>query len=196
MSRPPPVIRRSGWKTCSASWPSTTSGPQFRRAGRPVTTPTTSRRCSVTGKPIGSSVRANTTTNRVRRHDAEHDADAAGGESALATRIVGEAPPAPARPPRPAGDLSAAAAEDVVSAVGGAFAGRNRNTLADYRHGMRRLLETLQQHPGGTWQERWEAAGLNEPGHPVGDLAGDDPKWAGPAPDGGGQRLLPEADPA
>jgi hypothetical protein len=121
----------------------------------------------------------NTTTNRVRRHGAEHDADVSAGESALATRIVAETPPAQARPPRPSGELSAATPEDVVIAVGEAFAGRNRNTLADYRHGMRRLLEILQQHPGGTWQERWEAAGLNEPGHPVGDLAGDDPKWRG-----------------
>src|SRR6266700_1453925 len=172
MSRPPPATRRSGWKTCSASWPSTTSGPPSRPAGQPVTTRRTSRRCSVTGKPIGSSVRANTTTNRVRRHDAERDADAAAGESALSTRIVAEAPPAPVRPPRPAGELSAATAEEVISAVGEAFAGRNRNALADYRHGMRRLLEILQQQPGGTWQERWEAAGLNDPGRPVGDLAG------------------------
>jgi hypothetical protein len=117
-------------------------------------------------------MRAHTTSSRIRRHDAAPVAT----EPVLFTRIVAEAPPPPAKPPRPVGDLSAAPAGEIVSVVGEVFASRNRNALADYRHGMRRLLEILEQYRGSTWQERWEAAGLNEPGHPVAGF-GDSPKW-------------------
>ena len=128
----------------------------------------------MTDSASGPTVRAHTTSNRIRRHDAGPVTP----ESGLPTRIVAEEPPRPAKPPRPAGDLSAAPAEEVVRAVSDVFAaaGRNRDTLQGYRHGMRRLLKILGQHPGGTWQERWEAAGMNEPGATVACLAGD-PKW-------------------
>jgi hypothetical protein len=36
------------------------------------------------------------------------------------------------------------------------------------------LLEELSAFEGETWQQRWEAAGLNQPGHPVADLGGAD----------------------
>ncbi len=126
----------------------------------------------MTDSASGPSVRAHTTTNRIRRHDSSPVA----GQSALFTRIVAEAPQPPAKPPRPVGELSAAPAGEIVSVVREVFAGHNRNTVAEYRLGMRRLLEILEQQPGGTWQERWEAAGLNEEGHSAGDL-GDSPRW-------------------
>ncbi len=128
----------------------------------------------MTDSASGPTVRAHTTSNRIRRHDA----DPVTPESGLPTRIVAQAPPRPATPPRPAGDLSAAPAEEVVSVVSDVFAaaGRHRETLQGYRLGMRRLLKILGQHPGGTWQERWEAAGMNEPGATVAGLAGN-PKW-------------------
>lgn len=37
------------------------------------------------------------------------------------------------------------------------------------------LLERLEEFPGSTWQQRWNAAGLNDPDHPVEELAGNDP---------------------
>ncbi|WP_285560106.1 site-specific integrase [Actinoplanes regularis] len=55
--------------------------------------------------------------------------------------------------------------------VASAFAHVSRDTLADYRHGMRLLLERLAGHAGATWQERWESAGLNDAGRTVMDLA-------------------------
>lgn len=112
------------------------------------------------------------TTNRIRRHDA----DAGAREPLLLTRIVPERPALPARPPRPVGDLSTATAERIVRVTGEAFGSWNRNSLAGFKHGMSRLLEILESYPGDTWQERWDAAGLNEPGRPVADF-GENPRW-------------------
>ncbi|MFF7753189.1 hypothetical protein ACFZCP_28995 [Streptomyces sp. NPDC007971] len=42
---------------------------------------------------------------------------------------------------------------------------------------MRRLPQQLAAATGQIWQERWEAAGLNQPGRAVADLADGDPKW-------------------
>ena len=123
---------------------------------------------------IGPSMRPHATSNRIRRHDP--DPGAAPVVAGL-TQIVAEPPPVPDKPSRPVGDLSTASVDEIVEVLVGQFADVNRNTLADYKHGMRRLLELLVAHPGPTWQQRWEAAGLNEPGRAVTDLVEDDPQW-------------------
>ena len=49
-----------------------------------------------------------------------------------------------------------------------------RNGRTRFRRGMLWLLDRLEEFPGTTWQQRWEAAGLNSPGASIDDLAGDD----------------------
>jgi hypothetical protein len=119
-------------------------------------------------------MRPHATSNRIRRHTANPAPEVPLGGRA---QIAPAPPPIPNPPPRPLGDLSRASAEAIVGLVAERFADINRNTLADYKHGMRRLLALLADQPGPTWQQRWEAAGLNQPGQTVADLAGDDPKW-------------------
>jgi hypothetical protein len=127
-------------------------------------------------------MRGNATTKRIRRHTAEVNGIA---EAPALVQVVAELPPRPARPPQPAGDLSTAPVEEVITVVNAEFAHVSRNTLADYRHGMRLLPELLAVHDGATWQERWECASLNDPGRTVMDLA-DTPRpeaGCGPRPD-------------
>jgi site-specific recombinase XerD len=117
-------------------------------------------------------MRAHTTSNRIRRHDAA----LAAAEPVAFTRIVPEPPPAPVKRPCPVGDLSTAPAAEIVRVTGEVFGRWNRGSLAGFKHGMRRLLEILEQHPGATWQERWDEAGLNDPARQVADL-GENPRW-------------------
>ncbi|MCP2365806.1 site-specific recombinase XerD [Nonomuraea thailandensis] len=118
-------------------------------------------------------MRSNATTNRIRRHASDPGVLSIPSQTTL---IIAEEPPVPDNPPRPVGELSAATIDEVVTAVRDAFADVSRNTLDNYRHGMRCLLEHLAEHPGQSWQQRWEAAGFNERDRPVADLAGDDSK--------------------
>jgi len=50
----------------------------------------------------------------------------------------------------------------------------NRDAARATRLAMEWLLEALSRFPGETWQQRWEAAGLNQPAHPAADLGGTD----------------------
>jgi hypothetical protein len=119
-------------------------------------------------------MRPHLTSNRIRRHAAEPSTSLPDGQL---TQIVPDPPPVPDRPPRPLGELSSATIDQIVALVAEEFADVSRNARADYKHGMRRLLHLLAAEPGQTWQERWEAAGLNQPGRAVADLADGDPKW-------------------
>ncbi|MFE9536647.1 tyrosine-type recombinase/integrase [Streptomyces sp. NPDC006691] len=112
------------------------------------------------------------TTNRVRRHDVGEAAEER--RAFQPTAILPAPPPLPPRPPFPLGDLTRAAAEDVVEAIGQHFdqdVGPSR--ASDMRRGVRHLLAHLETFPGKSWQERWEAAGLNERDHLVTEIAGD-----------------------
>ncbi|MFD3458296.1 tyrosine-type recombinase/integrase [Nocardia fluminea] len=78
--------------------------------------------------------------------------------------------PIPINPPRPFGDRTAAAAEHIVDAYrrnwpGLASANRQRNIV-----GLGHVLDHLSRFPGETWQQRWEAAGLNERHTPLGEV--------------------------
>ncbi|MFJ1797223.1 tyrosine-type recombinase/integrase [Kitasatospora griseola] len=125
------------------------------------------------GSKVGNSLRLKgPTTNRIRRHTAGPEP-----EERLTlepTAVMPASPPEPARPPRPLGDLSRARVEDVVEAIGSHFAeqlGAPRTSVM--RRALRELLAHLEGFLGQTWQERWEAAGLNERDRPVIDIAGD-----------------------
>ena len=113
-------------------------------------------------------MRGNATTNRIRRHTAELNVIV---EAPGPIQVVAELPPRPDKPPLPAGDLSTAPVDEILTVVTSEFAHASRDTLADYRHGMRRLLELLADHAGATRQERWDSAGLNEAGRTVMHLA-------------------------
>lgn len=127
----------------------------------------------MTDSAAGPSMRPHLTSNRIRRHQPEPQ------QSRLVSvdtppRITAAPPPAPANPPSPLGELSTAPAAWIAELAAEHFSvERNGRTLA--RRGMTWLLECLEGFPGRTWQQRWEAAGRNEPGRPVEDLAGDDP---------------------
>lgn len=56
-----------------------------------------------------------------------------------------------------------------------AWRGLALSSASDRRRGAGQILDYLTTFPGGTWQERWVAAGRDEPGYPITDLAGDDP---------------------
>ncbi|MDX2676330.1 tyrosine-type recombinase/integrase [Streptomyces sp. NY05-11A] len=70
--------------------------------------------------------------------------------------------------PRPYGDLSEADVEDIADCAAVAWetvthsSGRKTRRIAT-----RRVLTYLAQFPGKTWQDRWVASGLDEPGNPL-----------------------------
>jgi integrase len=87
--------------------------------------------------------------------------------------LVAAPAPTPATPPRPRGVLDAASVDEIRQAAAETWpAPVDRRRSRD--RGLRRLLAHLASFPGHTWQERWEASGLNERGRPVRDLADTD----------------------
>jgi hypothetical protein len=118
-------------------------------------------------------MRPHLTTNRIRRHDVGLTPEPVPGD---VVRVVAEPPPLQAHPPKPLGDLSTATIEEVAAAIAKTFGHLNRNSMANYRHGTRMLLTVLADYPGQTWQERWDASGLDGAGRLVADLGGDVPK--------------------
>jgi site-specific recombinase XerD len=118
-------------------------------------------------------MRPHLTSNRIRRHQPQPQ-QAPLVSVAATPGITAAPPPVPANPPGPLGELSAAPAARIAELAAEHFSvDRNGRTLV--RRGMLWLLECLESFPGRTWQQRWEAAGRNQPGCPVEDLAGDDP---------------------
>ncbi|MGY3676557.1 tyrosine-type recombinase/integrase [Streptomyces sp. TE33382] len=72
--------------------------------------------------------------------------------------------------PRPYGDLSQATIEDIADCAAVGWDGLTKQHGAKNRRiATRRVLTHLAEYPGATWQERWEASGLDEPGNPVRD---------------------------
>jgi site-specific recombinase XerD len=87
--------------------------------------------------------------------------------------IVAAPAPGPPTPPRPRGDFTAATINEIRDVAGEVWP--KPDSRRKSRHaGLGRLLERLSSFPGETWQERWQASGLNEAGRPVRDLAGGD----------------------
>jgi len=75
----------------------------------------------------------------------------------------------PAQPtvaPKPCGDLTAADVDEIQQVVRGVWPG-SPDAVRRRARGARFLLEHLAGFPGLTWQQRWEASGLNERGRPV-----------------------------
>lgn len=125
------------------------------------------------GSKVGDSLRMKgPTTNYIRRHDAN---PAAPVGNFAPTALTPAPPPLPARPPRSLGDFSTASVEEVAEAAAQHFSAHVSYKWKT-RRGMSDLLQHLAKFPGNTWQERWEASGLNERGRPVGGLAEEDDK--------------------
>jgi hypothetical protein len=88
--------------------------------------------------------------------------------------IVAAPASAPAVPPRPRGVLDTATADDIREIAASTWPlPASRRGSRD--RGLRRLLPYLAEFPGVSWQQRWDASGLNERGRPVralGDTSG------------------------
>jgi hypothetical protein len=93
----------------------------------------------------------------------------------MAVMVVPAPPRAPSAPPRPFGDLSTMSIDDIATLTA-EKCNTGRNGRAVNKSGMKWLLDLLAEHPGMSWQQRWEAAGLNDPGHSIAGLTGDDAK--------------------
>lgn len=127
----------------------------------------------MTSNAAGPSMRPHLTSNRIRRHQPEPQ------QSPLPSvgtppKITPATPSPPEKPPRPLGELSAAPASLIADLAAEHFS-IERNGRSRFRRGMNWLLEHLEEFPGSTWQQRWDAAGLNNQARPVEELAGDDP---------------------
>lgn len=75
----------------------------------------------------------------------------------------------PTLPPRPHADLTHATPEE-IAAISQATWDDWRTREHRREAAIKRLLRHLAQFPGETWQQRWEASGLDDPGHLVRDL--------------------------
>lgn len=124
-----------------------------------------SGRCSV----------AESYTMRNRRTPALRAADAecAGNRSRFAIDTLHPRPSVPSAPVLPFGDLSQASIDRLIevaseSSMGSTLAGQ----LSKRRRGTRLLLEHLSGFPGATWQQRWQASGLDD-GLAVGVIVND-----------------------
>ena len=142
-------------------------------ACRRAMTPTTSRRCSVPVVPLAQ--RAGTG----RRPDASERNPRAEAPRTGRSSVSRRAAARPANPPRPLGDLrpgrrwtrSPTWPRQSGTTRPDAAPSRGRSMRDDPR-------TTWRGFPGTTWQQRWVAAGLDERGRPVRDLAGEDKKRA------------------
>ncbi len=83
--------------------------------------------------------------------------------------LLRAAPATPTAPPCPRGDLARATPEEITAVSQGTW---DDWRTREYRReaAIKRLLRHLAQFPGETWQQRWEASGLDEPGCLVRDL--------------------------
>jgi integrase len=81
------------------------------------------------------------------------------------------APAIPSVPPRPFGELSRTSIEALVKLAETVMGAQDSSSRQKRRSGTQRLLEILDGFDGPTWQDRWEASGLNERGRPVSRLS-------------------------
>jgi integrase len=104
----------------------------------------------------------------------EADAERTVRRSRFAVDQLAPAPSTPSTPVRPFGELSNAPAERLLELVADPSMGSTaKGQLAKRRRGTRILLEHLSGFAGQTWQQRWEASGLDEGHQPVGVIADD-----------------------
>lgn len=117
----------------------------------------------------GSNARLGT-TGRVRRNQPRPVSD-----ERLAPTAIQPAPPtSPAVPPRPLGELGKASPDQIAELAVRAFNDAQKKTRGGRRRSVLLMLGHLEGFPGDTWQQRWEASGLNDPGNPAIALGGDD----------------------
>lgn len=76
----------------------------------------------------------------------------------------------PEAPPQPQGDLGCASIEDIRTVAMRVWP-EPVSRVKSRARGLGRLGEHLQRFPGDTWQQRWEASGLNARGNPVRELS-------------------------
>ncbi|MFD7734135.1 tyrosine-type recombinase/integrase [Kitasatospora phosalacinea] len=91
-------------------------------------------------------------------------------DSFVPTAVQAIAPLPPTDPPRPLGELSTASVEEVLTVTCDVFGRTSSGQASACQGAMAALLRNLTRFPGTTWQERWEAAGLNERGRKAGTL--------------------------
>jgi hypothetical protein len=72
----------------------------------------------------------------------------------------------PVVPPGPYGHLASASPEEIEAVMRRVWPG-GRDAENRRVRGARILLRHLDGFPGGSWQQRWEASGLNEARQPV-----------------------------
>jgi hypothetical protein len=77
------------------------------------------------------------------------------------TRLEPTPPPVLANPPRPYGDLCTAEAAEILAVAEPIWA-TSKTVRTALRSGIPELLAELDKAPGATWQQRWEARGLND----------------------------------
>ena len=109
-------------------------------------------------------------TCRVRRRDLESGDP--GEVRPQTSAVIPRPPPLPAAPPGRFGDLARASIEEITGLAAQPPVPVSASTIANRRHGVRMILQHLAGFDGATWQERWEAAGLNGPDRPVAGLSG------------------------
>jgi hypothetical protein len=94
--------------------------------------------------------------------------------SVPATRFTGQrgGRACPSITPRPHGELTTAGIEHIQDVVRAVWPG-SPDAVRRRARGARYLLEHLTGFAGGDWQDRWEASGLDQRGHPVTTLRHD-----------------------
>jgi site-specific recombinase XerD len=113
-----------------------------------------------------------TSTRGIRRRDLEPGVP---GEATSGTQaMTPKPPPLPATPPGRFGDLSRASIEQITSMATRPPGAVSASTIYNRRSGVQAMLQHLAGFDGATWQERWEAAGLNSPDRPAAGLSGQD----------------------
>lgn len=83
--------------------------------------------------------------------------------------VIAAPAPTPQAPPRPRGELDSAPIEQIRTVAAQVWP-LPASRCASRNRGLRRLGEHLAALPGATWQQRWEASGLNGRHRPVRDL--------------------------
>lgn len=111
-----------------------------------------------------------TSTCRVRRRELESGDH--GEASSQGPALVPQPPPLPSSPPGRFGDLTRASSEEITGLAARPPVPVSASTISNRRHGAGMILQHLAGFDGATWQERWEAAGLDGPDRPVASLSG------------------------
>lgn len=105
-------------------------------------------------------IRSSGTTGRMRRSDVFGPVDLEAARTGI-RRIVPAPPPVPVLPPGPFGDLSQAGIEEIADTARQFWSHRSDNVALKRRHATRLVLQDLAGFSGDTWQERFEASGLD-----------------------------------